>query len=74
VAQGLELLSRLSVCETVSKGRSQREMTIQVEGFDWNCPQHIPVRFEADEVKRELDARDERIAKLKAEPGPARRG
>jgi uncharacterized protein len=46
--QRLKILGRLSVRETVGEARPQREMTIQVEGFDWNCPQHIPVRFEAE--------------------------
>ncbi len=72
--QRLKILGRLSVRETVGEGRPQREMTIQVEGFDWNCPQHIPVRFEADDVKRALDERDQRIAELEAELARARRG
>jgi uncharacterized protein len=44
----LKILGRLSVRETVGEVRPQREMTILVEGFDWNCPQHIPMRFEAE--------------------------
>jgi uncharacterized protein len=46
------------------KARPQRAMTITVAGFDWNCPQHIPVRIDAEDVQRELRARDERIAAL----------
>jgi predicted pyridoxine 5'-phosphate oxidase superfamily flavin-nucleotide-binding protein len=65
--QRLKILGRLSVREILGEGRPQRQMTIQVEGFDWNCPQHIPVRFEADDVKRALDERDQRIAALEAE-------
>jgi uncharacterized protein len=72
--QRLKILGRLSVCENVGEGRPQREMTIQVEGFDWNCPQHIPVRFEAEDVKRALDERDQRIAELEAELARAQRG
>ena len=37
-------------------------MVITVEGFDWNCPQHIPVRIDAEDVQRALDERDARIA------------
>ena len=51
-------------------------MTIRVEGFDWNCPQHIPLRFEADDVQRALEERDRRIAQLEAllaEPANGRR-
>lgn len=71
--QRLKILGRLSVREFIGEGRPQREMTIEVEAFDWNCPQHIPVRFEAEDVRRELDARDQRIAELEAELAAARR-
>lgn len=46
------------------KARAQRAMTIHVEGFDWNCPQHIPHRFEAEDVERALAERDARIKTL----------
>ena len=46
------------------KARPQRAMTIRVAGFDWNCPQHIAVRFDAEDVQRALDERDARIAEL----------
>jgi hypothetical protein len=39
-------------------------MTIQVVGFDWNCPQHIPLRFEAEDVERALADRNRRIEDL----------
>ena len=65
--QRMKLLGRLSVHDAPSAGRSVREMVIHVEAFDWNCPQHIPVRFEAEDVQRALDERDARIAQLEAE-------
>ena len=46
------------------KARPQRAMTIRVAGFDWNCPQHIPMRIDADDVQRALEERDARIAVL----------
>lgn len=46
------------------KARPQRAMTIRVAGFDWNCPQHIAVRFDAEDVQRALDERDARINEL----------
>jgi uncharacterized protein len=46
------------------KARPQRAMTIRVAGFDWNCPQHIPVRIDAEDVQAALDERDARIAAL----------
>jgi uncharacterized protein len=49
------------------RARPQRVMTITIEGFDWNCPQHIPVRLDAEDVKRALDQRDARIAELEAQ-------
>ena len=48
------------------RARSQRAMVITVEGFDWNCPQHIPLRLDADDVQRTLDQRDARIAELES--------
>jgi uncharacterized protein len=48
------------------KARPQRALTITVDGFDWNCPQHIPLRLEALDVQRALDERDARIAALEA--------
>ena len=44
--------------------KAQRAMVITVEGFDWNCPQHIPLRIDAEDVQAALDARDARIAEL----------
>jgi predicted pyridoxine 5'-phosphate oxidase superfamily flavin-nucleotide-binding protein len=47
--------------------RAQRAFVVTVEAFDWNCPQHIPQRFDAELVRDELAARDARIAQLEAE-------
>lgn len=76
----LKLLGRLAITDLVPgnalanrllepgyRARQQRTMTISVEGFDWNCPQHIPVRIDADDVQRALDERDARIAALEAQ-------
>ena len=71
--QRLKLLGRLSVEESPGTGRTERTMTIHVEAFDWNCPKYIPMRFEADDVQRALDARDRRIAELEAQLAEARR-
>ena len=48
------------------RARPQRAMVITVEGFDWNCPQHIPMRIDAEDVQRALDQREARIAELEA--------
>jgi predicted pyridoxine 5'-phosphate oxidase superfamily flavin-nucleotide-binding protein len=63
----LKLLGRLSVQASTDPEHPGREMTIQVEAYDWNCPQHIPQRFEAEDVQRALDERDQRIAQLEAQ-------
>ena len=73
----LKLLGRLAVqdlapqdslaktlIDPAYRARPQRAMVITVEGFDWNCPQHIPVRIDAEDAQRVLDQRDARIAEL----------
>ena len=75
----LKLLGRLSVRDLsptdplheqlVTPGyraRAQRAFVIAVEAVDWNCPQHIPQRFDAEDVQQALAARDTRIAELEA--------
>ena len=44
-----------------------RALLIDVEAWDVNCAQHIPQRFEADDVAAQLAGRDARIADLEAE-------
>ena len=64
LADDAALASRLVAPGT--RARPQRAMVVAVEGFDWNCPQHIPLRLDADDVQRALDARDARIADLES--------
>jgi len=47
--------------------RPEQVMLLTVSAWDANCPQHIPQRFEADDVAAALAARDSRIAELEAE-------
>lgn len=47
--------------------RPQRAFLISVEATDWNCPQHIPQRFDAEDVQQALAERDARIAELQAQ-------
>lgn len=46
--------------------RPERAIVIRVTAWDVNCPQHIPLRLEADDVARAIAARDARIAELEA--------
>jgi uncharacterized protein len=49
------------------KARVERVMLIKVAAWDVNCPQHIPVKIDADDVAAALAKRDARIAELEAE-------
>ena len=49
------------------EGRPERAIVVSVATWDANCPQHIPVRFDAADVEAALAARDQRIAELEAE-------
>ncbi|WP_370337889.1 pyridoxamine 5'-phosphate oxidase family protein [Parvularcula marina] len=49
------------------KARPEQALLFDVDAWDVNCPQHIPQRFEAEDVERALAARDARIAALEAE-------
>jgi uncharacterized protein len=59
------LLSRLVPPE--SRDRVERGILISVEGFDWNCPQHITERYTLDEVRALTAALTDRIASLEAD-------
>lgn len=55
------LLAKLQV---PGGGKAERAIVIDVAAWDANCPQHIPVLLEAEEVKALLDEKDRRIAEL----------
>ncbi len=60
-----ETLERLAV--PGYRGAVERGIVITVEGFDWNCPQHITERFTVDEVSRVSAPLLTRIAELEAQ-------
>ena len=47
--------------------RPEQVLLFTVSAWDANCPQHIPLRFEAEDVEAALAKRDARIAELEAE-------
>ena len=47
--------------------RPEQVIRFTVEAWDVNCPQHIPQRFEAEDVSALLAARDKRIHELETE-------
>lgn len=48
------------------RARVERIALIDVEAFDWNCPQHIPERYTRAEVEALVQPLRERIAELEA--------
>ena len=48
-AQEHELLARLEVDDY--RARVERGFLIQVEAFDWNCPQHITPRYTEEQIE-----------------------
>jgi uncharacterized protein len=49
------------------KARPEQVILFTVAAWNGNCPQHIPQRFEADDVAAALAERDRRIEMLEAE-------
>ncbi|MGH8682317.1 MAG: pyridoxamine 5'-phosphate oxidase family protein [Burkholderiales bacterium] len=49
------------------RARIERVIAIEIEAFDWNCPQHITPRFTEDEVRAALEPLAAKIAALEAE-------
>ena len=70
VADDAELLASLMPDDY--QARPDQAILFTIEAWDANCPQHIPVRFEAADVQRALDAKDAEIAGLKVELARAR--
>lgn len=57
---------RATLVDPGYRARPQRAVTIRIAAFDWNCPQHLPTRFDAEDVARAIEERDARIAALEA--------
>ncbi len=55
------------------KARVERIAVIEVEAFDWNCPQHITPRFTLEEIEAASKPLHDRIAQLEAEVEALRR-
>lgn len=51
-----ELIAKLRTAE--HNALPERAITVCVEAFDWNCPQHITPRFTEEEVRDLLALRD----------------
>lgn len=49
------------------RARSERAIIIDIEAFDWNCPQHIPMRLTLEELEPYFAELNGKIATLTAE-------
>lgn len=66
------LLTKLMPPDYQSRG--EQVMLFQLTAWDANCPKHIPQRFEAADVNRLLEQRDQRITELETELADLKRG
>ncbi|MFJ1593660.1 pyridoxamine 5'-phosphate oxidase family protein [Kitasatospora albolonga] len=60
-----ELAGRLDSPRT--EGRVEQLVTVRVEAYAWNCPNHITPRFSQDEVSEALAPLSDRLAALEEE-------
>lgn len=65
IGPGHPALARLEVPDY--RARIERGMLISVEGFDWNCPQHIARRLSPEQVEAALVPLRGRITTLETE-------
>jgi len=49
------------------RARPERAVILSVEAFDWNCPQHLPVRLTMEELQPILAPFQKELAQLRAE-------
>lgn len=56
-----------AVTQADYRARIERIATLEVEAFDWNCPQHIRPRFSTEETVAVVRPLQERIAQLEQE-------
>ncbi|WP_439135215.1 pyridoxamine 5'-phosphate oxidase family protein [Pseudomaricurvus sp.] len=59
-----ELLAKLMPSQTEYRALPEQIFLFTVEAWDRNCPQHIPVRLEVEDVKKLLAERDLKIEQL----------
>ncbi len=47
--------------------RPERMLVLDVQAFDWNCPQHITPRYTVEDIEAAFEPQKEYIAQLEAE-------
>jgi predicted pyridoxine 5'-phosphate oxidase superfamily flavin-nucleotide-binding protein len=70
-ADAPDLVARLAVAGY--RATVDRAAVVRLEGFDWNCPQHIPQRFTPDEMADALAPLRARLEALEEENRALRR-
>lgn len=55
------------IVDTDYQGQPERLMTLSLESYDWNCPQHIVPRFTQEMIELAAKPLQEEIARLTAE-------
>ena len=55
------------VADPAYEARVERAIVLRVEGFDWNCPQHITPRFTEEEIEGAAENLLRKLAELEAE-------
>ena len=69
-ASAPEVFAVLAAGASQDGARLERAFVLAVEGFDWNCPQHITPRFTEDQVRESVAPL---VAKLEAAEAENRR-
>ena len=64
-ADDSDLIERVQ--EKSYEARVERAVVITVAAFDWNCPQHLPVRLTVEELQPILTPFQQELAALRAE-------
>lgn len=72
VADDRELIARLS--DSSYRARVERAIVIEIDAWSQNCRQHIPQRFDTDDVGRAIETLSARIAALEEENERLRAG
>ena len=72
VVDDAELLQQLS--DPNYSAKVERAILIHIEAWDWNCPQHIPVRYSEADVQAMLQPLQERITQLESQLVQSSRG
>lgn len=65
LTEDLDTINRLRDADYQAK--VERAVVITVEAFDWNCPQHLPMRLTMEELQPMLAPFQQELAQLRAE-------